>query len=48
MVPHGAVGDATDSRTFGHVVPGSGTGGLEALRGDASFAHERLTLSYSL
>jgi hypothetical protein len=48
VIQHGGVGD----RAFGHIVPGSGTGELEGLSGDAVFAHDeagaRLTLSYAL
>jgi Protein of unknown function (DUF3224) len=45
VIQHGGVGD----RAFGHVVPGSGTGELAGLSGEAVFAHDdagaRLTLS---
>ncbi|HZV73211.1 MAG TPA: DUF3224 domain-containing protein [Conexibacter sp.] len=49
VLQHGGVaGDAT-SRTFGHVVPGSGTGELSGLTGEVTYAHDetgaRLTLS---
>jgi hypothetical protein len=48
VIQHGGVGD----RAFGHIVPGSGTGELEGLSGEAVFAHDedgaRLTLSYAL
>ena len=48
VLQHGGVGD----HAFGHVVPGSGTGELEGLSGEAVFAHDdagaRLTLSYAL
>ena len=53
VIQHGGVaaGDE-DGRSFGHVVPGSGTGELAGLRGDAAFAHDeagaRLTLTYEL
>jgi len=49
---HGGVDDESGQRAFGHVVPGSGTGELAGLRGDAAYAHDeagaRLTLSYTL
>jgi hypothetical protein len=48
VLQHGGVGD----HAFGHVVPGSGTGELEGLSGEAVFAHDdagaRLELSYAL
>jgi hypothetical protein len=48
VIQHGGVGE----RAFGHIVPGSGTGALEGLAGEAVFAHDedgaRLTLSYAL
>jgi hypothetical protein len=34
----GLVGDGLAPRSFGHVVPGSGTGGLAGLRGEATFS----------
>jgi hypothetical protein len=52
VLQHGGIGDADEQHAFGHVVPGSGTGELEGLRGEAAFAHDddgaRLTLSYTL
>jgi hypothetical protein len=53
VLQHGAVqGPGDDGRTFGHVVPGSGTGELAGLRGDAVYRHDetgaRLTLTYAL
>jgi Protein of unknown function (DUF3224) len=48
VIQHGGVGD----HAFGHIVPGSGTGELSGLGGEAVFAHDdagaRLTLSYAL
>jgi Protein of unknown function (DUF3224) len=48
VIQHGGVGDTA----FGHIVPGSGTGELAALSGEAVYAHDdegaRLTLSYAL
>jgi hypothetical protein len=51
VVQHGGVDDGSSpARAFGHVVPGSGTGELEGLHGEAAFAHDdaggRLTLTY--
>ena len=52
VIQHGGVSGATGERAFGHVVPGSGTGDLAGLHGDAVFAHDdagaRLTLTYGL
>jgi hypothetical protein len=52
VIQHGAAMGPGESRSFGHVVPGSGTGDLAGLRGDASFEHDdagaRLLLSYEL
>jgi Protein of unknown function (DUF3224) len=48
VIQHGGVGD----RAFGHIVPGSGTGELRGLTGEAVFAHDeagaRVTLDYAL
>ena len=50
VLQHGGVGDATEQRAFGHVVPGSGTGELRGLRGEAVYAHDeagaRVTLTF--
>lgn len=52
VIQHGGVGEGSEQRAFGHVVPGSGTGALRALRGEVSYAHDetgaRLRLSFSL
>lgn len=52
VIQHGGVGDETDQHAFGHIVPGSGTGELRGLRGEAAYAHDdsgaRLTLTYSV
>ena len=52
VVQHGGVGDERERRAFGHVVPGSGTGELRGLRGEAVYAHDvdgaRLTLTFTL
>lgn len=52
VLQHGGVADGSDQRAFGHVVPGSGTGELEGLRGEAVFIHDdegaRLKLTYGL
>ena len=52
VLQHGGIGDETEQRAFGHVVPGSGTGELRGLRGTAAYAHDedgaRLTLSFTL
>jgi Protein of unknown function (DUF3224) len=48
VIHHGGVGGTA----FGHIVPGSGTGELAALSGEAVYAHDeagaRVTLSYAL
>ena len=52
VLQHGGIGDETDRHAFGHIVPGSGTGELRGLRGEAVFAHDdagaRVTLTYTL
>ncbi len=44
--------DGADARAFGSVVPGSGTGALASIAGEATFAHDadgaRLVLVYTL
>ena len=40
VIQHGGIGGATGERAFGHVVPGSGTGELAGLLGQAAFAHD--------
>lgn len=52
LLQHGGAGDETGQRAFGHVVPGTGTGELAGLTGDAVFAHDdegaRITLTWSI
>jgi hypothetical protein len=53
VIQHGGIAAAgDDGHTFGHVVPGSGTGELAGLRGKASYRHDdavaQLTLTYTL
>jgi Protein of unknown function (DUF3224) len=52
VLQHGGVGDEAGQHAFGHIVPGSGTGELRGLRGEAVFAHDdagaRVTLTYTL
>jgi hypothetical protein len=52
VVQHGGIGDETGRHAFGHIVPGSGTGELQGLRGEAAYAHDdsgaRLTLTYAV
>lgn len=52
LLQHGGAGDETGAESFGHVVPGTGTGELAGLRGEAVFAHDedgaRITLTYVL
>jgi hypothetical protein len=52
VIQHGGTHDGTKAATFGHVVPGSGTGELTGLTGQARFRHDAdgavLTLDYDL
>lgn len=52
VLQHGGVGEGDEQRAFGHVVPGSGTGELHTLRGDAEYSHDeagaRLKLVFTL
>lgn len=52
VIQHGGIDDGAQPVGFGDIVPGSGTGELAGIRGEASFAHEggssQLTLVYSL
>jgi Protein of unknown function (DUF3224) len=52
VLQHGGIGDEAGQHAFGHIVPGSGTGELRGLRGEAVFAHDdagaRVTLTYTL
>jgi hypothetical protein len=52
VIQHGGIGDETEQHAFGHIVPGSGTGELRGLRGEAVFAHDdagaRLTLTFDV
>jgi hypothetical protein len=45
VLQHGAV---TDRGSFGYVVPGSGTGDLAGVRGEAVMEHGRIALEYEL
>jgi hypothetical protein len=42
------VGGADESRTFGFVVPGSATGELRGLRGEAEYRHDERGTSFAL
>ena len=52
VVQHGANGGADESRAFGAVVPGSGTGELRGLRGRVTYQYDQhganFTLDYDL
>ena len=49
VVQHGGVHDgATSARPFGHVVPGSGTGELRGLTGEAAFRHDEHGATFTL
>src|SRR5690349_7656689 len=52
VIQHGGLSGGGSERTFGDVVPGSGTGELRGLSGQVVFAHyaegARLTLTYAL
>lgn len=47
---HGGVKSASEQNSFGNIIPGTGTGELKGLRGQAVIAHDeqgaRLTLDY--
>lgn len=51
VVQHGGIVDDSEQHAFGHIVPGSGTGDLRGLRGEAVYAHDeagaRLMLTFS-
>lgn len=51
VLQHGGTVEGDDAKPFGHVVPGSGTGALHGLRGEATFRHDEngavLTLRYA-
>ncbi|QFZ16756.1 DUF3224 domain-containing protein [Saccharothrix syringae] len=44
VVRHGGVVPADGARSFGHVVPGSGTGEPAGIGGEVRLAHELITL----
>ena len=50
LLQHGGAGDESGQEAFGHVVRGTGTGGLVGLHGTAVYAHDddgaRVTLDY--
>lgn len=52
VIQHGGIVDGETPRAFGSIVPGSGTGDLEGIRGSAAFSHDatgaHLTLTYIL
>lgn len=49
VIQHGGIADAASQRTFGQIVPGSGTGDLRGLQGEAIEAqHGVLTLTVTL
>lgn len=52
VLQHGGLMDGDDVSSFGAIVPGSGTGELAGLHGEAGYVHEgdtaRLTLTYAL
>jgi hypothetical protein len=52
VIQHGGLHSGEGDQTFGYVVPGSGTDGLQGLRGTAAFRHvgdaATLTLTYEL
>lgn len=52
VIQHGGVDDNGALRSFGHVVPGCGSGELAELRGDAAFTHDasgaRVTITFDI
>ncbi len=52
VIQHGATRDTVTSATFGSVVPGSGTGDLRGIRGEAAYRHDEhgvpITLVYTV
>lgn len=48
VLQHGATMSPSGPEFFGHVVPGSGTGGLAGISGSARLEHELITLDYRL
>ncbi|HXD32119.1 MAG TPA: DUF3224 domain-containing protein [Pyrinomonadaceae bacterium] len=50
VIQHGGIKTATGQNSFGNIIPGTGTGELKGLRGEALIAHDeqgaRLTLDY--
>lgn len=44
VMQHGGIVSAGGARTFGHVVPGSGTGDLAGIAGEVRLEHEVITL----
>lgn len=52
VLQHGGVAEGKAQRAFGQIIPGSGTGELRSLRGDASYAHDAngatLTLTFAV
>ncbi|MBT1003772.1 DUF3224 domain-containing protein [Paenarthrobacter sp. DKR-5] len=51
VIQHGGVSDGIEARSFGNIVPDSGTGGLDGVRGEAVYdvdAEGRHTLALTL
>ena len=48
VVQHGGINDGGATRTFGYVVAGSGTGGLQGLSGEAGYQHDERGASFVL
>ena len=52
VIQHGGIHGGEGDQTFGYIVPGSGAGALQGLRGTAAFRHvgdsATLTLTYDL
>jgi hypothetical protein len=50
VIQHGGIKSAAEQNSFGNIIPGTGTGELKGLRGEAVIAHDeqgaRLTLDY--
>ena len=48
VLQHGGIRGGEAPRALGHVVPGSGTGELRGLRGEASFRHDERGATFTL
>jgi hypothetical protein len=47
VIQHGGIRSGESGRTFGHIVPGSGTAELRGLRGDVEIKHDETGAVFS-